>query len=47
MTIAQNIKYVNQAIALIILTDDFSTIDEQFDCIDALRKFKSKLEERK
>jgi hypothetical protein len=45
MTTMQNIEYVNHAITLIILTDDFDTIDEQFDCIEALRKFKSKLEE--
>ena len=44
MNTTQNIAYVNQAIAFIILTDDFDTIDEQFDCIEALRKLKSKLE---
>ena len=45
MTTMQNIEYVNQAIACVILTDDFNTIDEQFDCIEALRKFKNKLVE--
>ena len=44
MTTMQNIEYVNQAITLVILTDDFNTIDEQFDCIEALRKLKSKFE---
>jgi hypothetical protein len=33
MNATQNIEYVNHAIALVILTDDFDTIDEQFDCI--------------
>ncbi len=47
MTTMQNIEYVNQAIAFIVLTEDFDTIDEQCDCIDALRKLKSKLEETK
>ena len=44
MTITQNIEYVNKAIAFIVLTEDVDTIDEQCDCIEALRKLKNKLE---
>ena len=47
MATTQNIEYVNQAIACIILTNDFNTIDEQFDCIEALKKLRTKLEEVK
>ena len=44
MTTIQNIEYVSHAIALIVMTTDVDTIDEQFDCIEALRKLKRKLE---
>lgn len=42
-----SVKNVDRAIALIIFINDFNTIDEQTECIEALRKLRDKLEATK
>ena len=45
MTTLENLKLVLKATAHIIEMDDTITYAEQFNCIDALRKLRTKLED--
>jgi hypothetical protein len=47
MSATQNIEYIGQAIALVVMTTDFDTIPEQLNCLIALSELKSKLEATK
>ena len=47
MTKSENLKLVNKAFMSIIEMNDTDTIDEQLDCIDALRKLRAKLKKQK
>ena len=44
MTKAKNLKLINKAIICIIEMYDADSIDEQLDCIEALRNLRSKLD---
>ena len=43
MTKSKNLSLINKALICIIEMYDIDTIDEQLDCIEALRKLRSKL----
>ena len=43
MTKAKNLSLINKALICIIEMYDIDTIDEQLDCIEALRRLRSKL----
>lgn len=45
MNAVKNLKLIDQAIMSIVEMDDTITCDEQLDCIDALRKLRTKFEQ--
>lgn len=44
MDINQNLEYVNQAIAYIVMMDDCGTMQEQIDCMKVLCNLREKLQ---
>lgn len=46
MTKEENLKLVEDAMMSIIKMDDILTLDEQFDCVVALRNLRAKLKQR-
>lgn len=46
MTDKENLALVNKAIQCIVEMEDVDTLDEQLDCIDALRRLRTKLKDK-
>ena len=46
MNAEKHIECVNKALVLMMQIEDFDTLDEQFDCVQALAKLKHELQKK-